>query len=121
LGKSESLLIGSRKSSPAVDGNTAAQTLGQCNKPLERPITCVHLRRKTSELEGEEYKEAKQSCRWNVPELRKTCYFGCRLPISIFNCQQILRKKTIEEKVDNLNCQGIPRKKTSEEIIYIYH
>jgi hypothetical protein len=34
LGKLESLLIGSRKSSPAVDGATAAQTLGQCNKSL---------------------------------------------------------------------------------------
>jgi hypothetical protein len=41
LGKPESLLIGPRKSSPAVDGATAAQTLGQCNKPVERPITCV--------------------------------------------------------------------------------
>jgi hypothetical protein len=41
LGKPESLLIGSRKSSPAVDGATAAQTLGQCNKPIERPITSV--------------------------------------------------------------------------------
>jgi hypothetical protein len=41
LGKRESLLIGLRKSSPAVDGATAAQTLGQCNKPIERPITCV--------------------------------------------------------------------------------
>jgi hypothetical protein len=41
LGKPESLLIGSRKSSPAVDGATAAQTLGQCNKQIERPITCV--------------------------------------------------------------------------------
>jgi hypothetical protein len=74
LGKPESLLIGSRKSSPAVDGATAAQTLGQCNKPIERPIyMCFSpLRRKTSELEGEEYNEAKQSCRWNVPELRTT-------------------------------------------------
>jgi hypothetical protein len=41
LGKPENLLIGSRKSSPAVDGTTTAQTLGQCNKPIERPITCV--------------------------------------------------------------------------------
>jgi hypothetical protein len=30
------------------------------------------LQRKTSELEGEEYNEAKQSCGWNVPELRTT-------------------------------------------------
>jgi hypothetical protein len=41
LGKPESLLIGLRKSSEAVDGATAAQTLGQCNKRIERPITCV--------------------------------------------------------------------------------
>jgi hypothetical protein len=41
LGKPESLLIGSRKSSPAVDGATAAQTCSQCNKLIERPITCV--------------------------------------------------------------------------------
>jgi hypothetical protein len=34
---------------------------------------CVSpLRRKTSELEREEYNEAKQSCGWNVPELQKT-------------------------------------------------
>jgi hypothetical protein len=32
--------INSRKSSP-VDGATAAQTLGQCNKPIEKPIKCV--------------------------------------------------------------------------------
>jgi hypothetical protein len=37
LGKPESLLIGSRKSSSAVDGVTAAQTLGQCNKSLVQP------------------------------------------------------------------------------------
>jgi hypothetical protein len=30
------------------------------------------LRHKTSELEGEEYNEAKQSCGWNVPELQTT-------------------------------------------------
>jgi hypothetical protein len=30
------------------------------------------LRRKSSQLEGEEYNEAKQSCGWNVPVLRMT-------------------------------------------------
>jgi hypothetical protein len=60
--KPDSLLIGSRKSSPAVDGATAEADY-MCFSPLQR---------KTSELEREEYNEAKQSCGWNVPELRTT-------------------------------------------------
>jgi hypothetical protein len=34
-------LTNARGKKRAVDGATAAQTLGQCNKPIERPITCV--------------------------------------------------------------------------------
>jgi hypothetical protein len=68
LGKPESLLIGSLKSSPAVDGATAAQTLGQCNKSLvwtAVPFECGHVchlvQIKT------QVNEAKQSCGWNEP------------------------------------------------------
>jgi hypothetical protein len=69
LGKPESLLIGLRKSSPAVDGATAAQTLGQCNKNLIRtavPFECAHecyLVQITTQVN-----KAKQS----VPELQPT-------------------------------------------------
>jgi hypothetical protein len=85
------------------------------------------LRRKTSELEGEECNKAKQSCGWNVPELRTTCQFGCRLSaieghqVDDFKCERNTRKKNIDEKVDDLNCQRILRKKTNEEIILFLH
>jgi hypothetical protein len=52
--------------------------------------------------------------------------FGCCLSaieghqVDDLNCQQIPRKKNIEEKVDYLNCQQIPRKKTVKKLFIFF-